>query len=138
MARERRINLRFTPEKFDQLDEKRFKAKTTFQEIGYRLFEEWLTGKHPEPKHIPPPPLEPFLEKVEMIRQSGDPELFAIIKKAVEASYGILQHGLTDEDIEHLKAAANRHAGVGGRHSGAGKLGEAPGGVGQKRTRKSA
>ena len=138
MAQERRMNLRFPPEMFDELDEKRFKARTSFQEIGFRLFEEWLTGKHPEPKPAPAKPLDPLLEKVEMIRTGGDAELFAIVKKAVEASYGILQHSLTAEEIEHLKAAANRDASVVGRHRGPGKGGEEPAGTGQKRTRKSA
>ena len=138
MAQERRINLRFPPERFDQLDEKRFKARTTFQEIGARLFEEWLTGEHPEPKLPPPRKLDPLLEKMEMIRASGDAELLAIVKRAVEVSYGLLQHSLTPEEIGHLRAAANNHAGVAGRHRGDGSPGEESTGTGRKGTRKSA
>ena len=138
MAQERRMNLRFPPEMFEELDEKRFKARTSFQEIGFRLFHEWLTGRHPDPKPAPPKPLEPFLEKVEMIRNSGDSELFAIIKKAVDASYAILQHSLSDQDIENLRATTNRDAGVAGRHRGDGKSGEELPGMGRKRSRKSA
>lgn len=138
MAQERRINLRFPPERFDQLDEKRFKARTTFQEIGARLFEEWLTGEQPEPKLPPPPKLDPLLEKVEMIRASGDAELLAIVKRAVEVSYGLLQHSLTTEEIGHLRAAANSHPGVAGRNRGTGVAGEESAGEGKKGTRKSA
>jgi hypothetical protein len=138
MAQERRINLRFPPDRFDQLDEKRFQARTTFQEIGARLFEEWLTGKHPEPKLLAAPKLDPFLEKVEMIRASGDAELLAIVKRAVDVTYGLLQHSLTPEEIGQLRAAANSHTGLAVRHRRTGVAGEEPAGEGGKGTRKSA
>ena len=138
MPQERRINLRFPSERFDQIDEKRFKLRTTFQDIGARLFEEWLTGEQPEPKLPPPPKLDALAEKMEMVRASGDAELIAIIKRAVEVAYGLLQHSLTPEDLGHLRAAANNHAGVAGRYRGNGSPGEVPAGEGKKGTRKSA
>ncbi len=138
MAQERRINLRFPPERFDQLDEKRFKQRTTFQDIGVRLFEEWLTGEHPEPKLPPAPKLDPLAEKMEIVRASGDAELIAIIKRAVEVAYGLLQHSLTPEEIGHLRAAANNNASLAGRHRRTGSAGEVSITEGSDGTRKSA
>ena len=138
MAQERRINLRFPSEMFEHLDEKRFKARTSFQQIGLQLFEEWLTGKHPDPPPRPGPnPPDPLVEKLAMVRASGDAGLIGIVKKAVEVSYGLLQHSLTAEDIEHLKAAS-RDSGVAGTHRGTGGAGEEHPGAGKRRTRKSA
>lgn len=137
MAQERRMNLRFPSERFDLLDEKRFKMRTSFQEIGSRLFEEWLTGEREVVIPQPPPKPDPLVEKLEMIRASGDQELFAMVRKAVDVTYGLLQHFLTPEDIEHLRAA-NGHAGVAGRNRGAGGISEELSGPGKKRTRKSA
>ena len=137
MAQERRMNLRFPSERFDQIDEKRFKMRTSFQEIGSRLFEEWLTG---ERQVVMPPPAQkadPLVEKLEIIRASGDQELFAMVRKAVDVTYGLLQHSLTAEDIEHLRAA-NGNAGVAGRNRGPGGVGEELSGPGKRRTRKSA
>ncbi len=114
MPFERRINLRFSADRFDKLDEKRFQARTTFQEIGARLFEEWLTGerlemKPPEAKH------DPLLEKLEMIRASGDAELNAMVRKAIELSFAILKRSLTAEELERLRASSlgppRRHRG---------------------------
>ncbi len=138
MAQERRINLRFAPELFDQLDEKRFKGRTSWQEVGSRLFEEWLTGKHPEPKLPPPPKPDPLVEKIEQIRASGDAQLIAIVKRAVDVSYGLLQHSLKPEEIEHLKAAASRDSGVAGGNRGTASVGEDAAGAGKTRTRRSA
>ena len=138
MAKERRINLRFPTEMFEQLDEKRFKARTSFQQIGYQLFEEWLTGKHPDPPPRPGPnPPDPLVEKLSTIRASEDAGLISIVKKAVEVSYGLLEHSLKPEEIEYLKAA-HRKSGVAGPHSGAGSSGEEHPGAGKRRTRRSA
>jgi hypothetical protein len=123
---------------FEQLDEKRFKARTSFQQIGYQLFEEWLTGKHPDPPPRPGPnPPDPLMEKLATIRASGDTGLIGIVKKAVEVSYGLLQHSLKPEEIERLKAA-NRDSGVARTHRGAGSIGEEHPGAGKRRTRRSA
>ncbi len=138
MGYERRINLRFPADRFDQLDEKRFQARTTFQDIGVRLFEEWLTGQRPDPPPAPPRKLDPLAEKFEIVRASGDAELVAIIRKAVEVSYGLLQHSLTPEDIQHLRDAAHSDAGLAGPHRGARGVREEPAGEGKKGTRKSA
>jgi hypothetical protein len=140
MATERRINLRFLPEQFDQLDEKRFRAKTTFQDIGVQLFEQWLSGErlvelHPIPKKPAP---DPLLEKIAVIRASGDKEMIALIHKAVDAFYGVLRHSLTTEEIEQLKAASNRDAGVVARYRRPGAVGEELSGERKKGTRKSA
>lgn len=140
MANERRINLRFPPEQFDQLDEKRFKARTTFQDIGVQLFEQWLSGErlvelHPVPKKPAP---DPLLEKVAVIRASGDKEMIAMIHKAVDAFYGILKHSLTEQEIEQLKAASRGDAGVVARYRRPGAVGENFPGDGKKGTRKSA
>lgn len=137
MAHERRVNLRFPIERFDQLDEKRFKMRTTFQEIGSRLFEEWLTGERSVA--LPPPTkTDPLLEKFEMVRASGDAQLLAIVRKAVEASYGLLQHSLSAEEIERLRAATNSYTGMAGKHRGAGVSGDGEPGVSKTGTRKSA
>lgn len=140
MAQERRINLRFPPEKFDELDEKRFRAKTTFQDIGVQLFEEWLTGKHPDPApRLPKQPADPLVEMLGVIRASGDAQLLGIVKKAIEASYGLLEHSLTREDIDHLKAAAaGSDSGMAGRNRGPGFSGTGEPAAGKRGTRKSA
>ncbi len=106
MADERRLNLRFPAELYEQLDEKRFRTRTTFQAVGLHLFEEWLKADTPElPRRTYQKQKDPLIEKLAAIRASGDQSLIEIVKRAVEASYGILQHGLTDEDISRLKAA---------------------------------
>jgi hypothetical protein len=138
MAQERRLNLRFSPERFDQIDEKRFKLRASFQEIGTQLFEEWLNGEREVTITPPTPKPDPLIEKLEIIRASGDAELIAMVKKAVEVTYGLLQHSLTPEDIQHLRTAANNHAGVAGLHRGTGGAGEEVPRDGKKRTRKSA
>jgi hypothetical protein len=138
MAPERRINLRFPSEMFGQLDEKRFRARTSFQQIGFQLFEEWLTGKHPDPPPRPEPiPPDPLLEKLQAVRASGDDRLISIVKKAVEVSHGLLQHSFAREEIEQFKSA-NRQSGVAGTHRGTGDAREEPAGGGKRRTRKSA
>jgi hypothetical protein len=138
MAQERRMNLRFDPDKFDQLDEKRFRERTSFQEIGARLFDEWLTGKHPEPKLPPQKPADPLVQKMDVIRASGKTELFAMIKKSVEVVYGILQHSVSQEEIEKYKAAADNSPTMAGGYRGPRNTGEGLLGAGQARTRKSA
>jgi hypothetical protein len=138
MAQERRINLRFSPEMFDQIDEKRFKLRTSFQQIGVRLFEEWVTGQRPEPKLPPPPKSHPLTEKLETVLASGDAGLIGIVRKAVDASYGLLQHSLTAEEIQHLKAAAHRDSAVAGRDRDTGGTVEGLPGAGKKGTRRSA
>jgi len=40
-----RISLRIPADLFDRLDRKRFEEKTTFQQIGLQLFEDWLRGE---------------------------------------------------------------------------------------------
>jgi hypothetical protein len=100
------LNLRFPAELYQQLDEKRFKTRTTFQAVGLHLFEEWLKEDTPEmPRRTYQRQKDPLVEKLAAIRASGDQTLIEIVKRAVEASYGILQHALTAEDINHLKAA---------------------------------
>jgi hypothetical protein len=109
MADERRLNLRFPAELYQQLDEKRFKTRTTFQAVGLHLFEEWLKEDTPEmPRRTYQRQKDPLVEKLAAIRASGDQTLIEIVKRAVEASYGILQHGLTEEDINQLKAARGK------------------------------
>ena len=106
MADERRLNLRFPGELYEQLDEKRFRTRTTFQAVGLHLFEEWLKADTPElPRRTYQKQKDPLVEKLAAIRASGDQSLIEIVKRAVEASYGILQHSLTEEDINRLKAA---------------------------------
>ena len=39
---ERKMTLRFTTKQFEQLDEKRFRLRTTFQAVGQNLFVSWL------------------------------------------------------------------------------------------------
>ncbi len=40
--KKRKITILFDPVYFDQLDEKRFKLRTSFQKIGHGLFTKWL------------------------------------------------------------------------------------------------
>ena len=43
---ERKVTVRFTQAEFDQLDEKRFRQRTTFQAIGRQLFLDWVAGEN--------------------------------------------------------------------------------------------
>lgn len=113
MADERRLNLRFPPELFEQMDEKRFKTRTTFQAIGLHLFEEWVKSDQPAvPRRSARKQREPFLEMAAIVLASGDESLIEMLKKAVEATYGLLQHSLTGEQINQLRAAARGDSGV--------------------------
>jgi hypothetical protein len=103
----RRINLRFTPEYFDKLDEKRFRSRLSFQELGARLFDNWLAGDGDVPLHGSlRKPAEPLLEKLAMIQARGDKGLIALIQKAIDVSYSVMQHSVTPEELAHLKAVA--------------------------------
>ena len=103
----RRVNLRFTPEYFDKLDEKRFRSRSSFQELGARLFDNWLAGDGDVPLHSSlRKPADPLLEKLAMIQARGDKGLLALIQKAIDVSYSVMQHSLTPEELAHLKAVA--------------------------------
>ena len=103
----RRVNLRFTPEYFDKMDEKRFRARSTFQDIGARLFDNWLNSDGEAPLHSSlRKPADPLLEKLGMIQARGDKGLLTLIEKAINISYSVMQHSLTPEELTHLKAVA--------------------------------
>ncbi len=105
MADDRRLNLRFPPELFEQMNEKRFRTRTTFQAIGLHLFEEWLKSYQPPvPRRSARKQSERLLEMVAMILASGDATLVAMVTKAVDASYRIVQRSLTAEQIDHLRS----------------------------------
>ena len=103
----RRINLRFTPEYFDKLDEKRFRSRLSFQELGTRLLDKWLSGDGDVPLHGPlRKPADLLLEKLAMIQARGDKGLLALIEKAINVSYSVMLHSVTPEELAHLKAVA--------------------------------
>jgi len=109
MTNDRRINVRFAPELFDQPDEKRFRERTTFQDLGATLFREWLSGERtvelpPRPRK---PPRDPLLEKIGTIRASGDRELIGIVQSVVNRSFEILRRSLPPDELKRLKAAAD-------------------------------
>ncbi|MCC7157787.1 MAG: hypothetical protein IT161_24615 [Bryobacterales bacterium] len=103
----RRINLRFTPEYFDKLDEKRFRSRLSFQELGARLFDNWLSGDGDVPLHGSlRKPADSLLERLAIIQARGDKGLLALIQKAIDVSYSVMQHSVTPEELAHLKAVA--------------------------------
>ena len=103
----RRVNLRFTPEYFDKLDEKRFRARSTFQEIGARLFDNWLNSETDVPLHSSlRKPADPWLEKLAMLQARGDKGLLTLIEKAITISFSVMQNSLNPEELAHLKAVA--------------------------------
>ena len=46
---ERRMSLRFDPQTFRKLEKRRVDEDTSFQEVGERLFGQWLSGEAPPP-----------------------------------------------------------------------------------------
>ncbi len=103
----RRVNLRFTSEYFDKIDEKRFRARLSFQEIGARLFDNWLNSDGAAPLHSSlRKPAEPLLEKLAMIQARGDKGLLTLIEKAISISFSVMQNSLSPEELAHLKAVA--------------------------------
>jgi hypothetical protein len=127
MDGERRINLRFAAKRFQKLDEKRSKQKTTFQEIGVRLFENWLAGDSEQATRSSlRRPAEPIIEKLGVVLASDDKGLIKMLEMAIESSYGLLQHSLSQEDIERLKAAAYGEGKRAISHSGSEVVVEGP------------
>ncbi len=107
MASVRRINLRFTPEDFDKIDEKRFRWRLSFQELGMRLFDSWLGSEGDVAAHSSlRRPADPLLEKIAMIQARGDEDFLALIRKAIDLSYSALERSVSAEDLEHLRAVA--------------------------------
>jgi hypothetical protein len=106
MSRERRINLRFSPERFDKIDEKRFRERKSFQQIGSILFETWLAGEHEQAMHYLRRPADPLIERLAMLQASGDEAYLALVRKAIDAAYAVMRNSLTAEEMEQLKAVA--------------------------------
>ncbi len=107
MNNERRINLRFTPEHFDRLDEKRFRARLSFQELGTRLFDEWLARESDEPMHSSlRKPANPRMEKHAILQAHGDKGLLTLVDRAIDMSFSMLQQSITPEELTHLRAVA--------------------------------
>jgi hypothetical protein len=107
MSIERRISLRFKPEHFDKLDEKRFRSRLSFQELGTRLFDNWLTSETDEPLHSSlREPADPLLEKIAMIQANGDAGLLTLIQRAADLSYSLMKENRTPEDLAYLRAVA--------------------------------
>jgi hypothetical protein len=103
----KRVNLRFTPQYFDKLDEARFRSRLSFQELGARLFGNWLAGDADVPLHSSlREPADPLLEKLAMIQARGDKEMLALVQKAIEVTYLVMQQCVTPEELAHLKAVA--------------------------------
>jgi len=98
-----------TPEHFDKLDEKRFRSRLSFQELGLRLFDDWLSSENELPRGMHSSlrkPADPLLEKVAMIQARREKGLLTLIEKAVNASYAVMQKTLTPEELAHLRAVA--------------------------------
>ncbi len=111
MANVRRINLRFTPEDFDKINEKRFRRRLSFQDLGMRLFDNWLAGEGDVASHSSlRRPADPLLEKIAMIQARGENDFLALIRKAVDLSYSALERSLSAEELEHLRAVAHGEA----------------------------
>jgi hypothetical protein len=107
MVGDRRLNIRIPADRFERLDEKRFREKLTFQEIGVRLFENWLAGETDQPARSGlRRPADPYIERFAILQGVGDESLVAMIKKAIDVSWGILQHSVPREEIERLRSAA--------------------------------
>ncbi len=107
MASERRINLRFTPEHFDKIDVKRFGLRTSFQDLGVRLFDNWLSSDGELALHSSlRKPADPLIEQLAVLQARGDKGLLALAEKAIELAYSVLQKSVSAEELEHLKAVA--------------------------------
>ncbi len=107
MSIERRLNLRFAPERFDKLDEKRSQERLTFQEIGVRLFEYWLSGTaDPAVRGGLRRPADPYMERFAILLAHNDEALVSMTKKSIDVAWGVLQHSVPPEEIQHLRAVA--------------------------------
>ncbi len=107
MTGERRINLRFTPEHFDKIDVKRFGLRTSFQDLGVRLFDNWLAGEGDLALHSSlRKPADPLVEKLAVLQARRDKGLLALAQKAIDLAYSVLQKSVSAEELEHLKAVA--------------------------------
>ncbi|MCL5743761.1 MAG: hypothetical protein M1541_07515, partial [Acidobacteria bacterium] len=74
---------------------------------GVRLFENWLAGDSEQATRSSlRRPAEPVIEKLGVVLASNDKGLIKMVEMAIESSYGLLQHSMSREDIERLKAAA--------------------------------
>ncbi len=103
----RRVNLRFAPDYFDKLDEKRFRSRLTFQELGAQLFDDWLVGKADAPMRSSiRRPADPMVEKLCILQARGEKGLLALAYKAIDACFAVLLHSVTPEELTHLKAVA--------------------------------
>jgi len=98
-----RINLRFDPEDFDKLNEKRFRERLSFQQLGARLFDRWLVGDVPSPVSIRKP-ADPLLEKFAMLQVHGDKEQLELLKKVIDVTYLVMERFATPEELAHLRA----------------------------------
>jgi hypothetical protein len=107
MTTERRINLRFTPEHFDKIDEKRFRQRLSFQDLGMRLLDNWLASEGDLAMYSSlRKPADPLVEKLAVLQARGDKGLMALPQKAIDLAYSILQQSVSAEELEHLKAVA--------------------------------
>ncbi len=107
MASVRRINLRFTPEDFDKIDEKRSRWHLSFQGLGMRLFDNWLSGEGDVAIHSSlRKPADPLLEKLAVLQARGDKDFLAVLRKVVDLSYSALERSVSADELEHLKAIA--------------------------------
>lgn len=107
MASERRINLRFTSEHFDKIDEKRFRARLSFQELGMRLFDNWLASEGDVAMYSSlRKPADPLLEKLAVLQAREDEDFLALARKVIDLSYSVLQQSVSAEELAHLRAVA--------------------------------
>ena len=91
MAKERRINLRFSEELYEQLDRKRFEEKTSFQAIGSALFVDWVRGKRKaNPFELAGEFTQEEISRVEglvrWLREEDNPGLLAVLDSIILSS----------------------------------------------------
>ena len=108
MADDKRINIRFDPEVWDRLDDKRHRERTTFQDVGARLFTDWLDRPKPDnlalfseknaspPLHNSDTELTSLLTEIDKegglanqlaaVLRSGNEKAIAIITGAIEVA----------------------------------------------------
>lgn len=89
-----RISLRIPADLFLRLDDKRHFERTTFQDVGLRLFREWLEGKHPAPSagHEALSKSDAAqVQKLIQILTSGDDETIAAAKANMDLFFDRLR-----------------------------------------------
>jgi hypothetical protein len=105
---EKRIALRVDPEQWQKWDDKRHAQRTTFQELGLRLFSEWFAGASPGTPLTSDnqPPTEPRVYNLHVVSRKSQKvlEIMGEIVSDLAAATGdpIVS---TDQETQHPIAA---------------------------------